>query len=340
MASRRFLNCAIVVLLSSSIPALADDPVAVDALTFVRAESDQYFARYAAQGAFGKFIHLREPVKIDQQDVIRMNRDTLYSIGVFDLSHPVTIHKPDPIGRFQSILAINQDHYVVGIEHDGGNFQFTQDEVGTRYLIVFFRTFMDPSDPSDIDAANVLQDAITVEQSEPGNFDVPNWDEVSLDRTRGLLNALAADYRGSSNQTFGSKDEVDPIKHLIGSAAGWAGNPEKAALYEGVYPEQDDGDVPHVLTVSDAPVDGFWSLTVYNEDGYMQRNEDDAYSVNNVTAQHNTEGSVTVHFGGCEDARVNCLPIMKGWSYVVRMYQPQAEILEGRWSFPKAKPTK
>jgi hypothetical protein len=107
-----------------------------------------------------------------------------------------------------------------------------------------------------------------------------------------------------------------------------------------VFPEQDNGEVPHTLTVSDAPVDGFWSLTVYNEDGYMQRNEAGAYSVNNVTAQSNTDGSVTVNFGGCQDARVNCLPIMKGWSYVVRMYQPQADILEGRWSFPKAKATK
>jgi len=338
MAIQRIVLCIAGALLSCAIPALADGPVVVNALNFVRAETDRYFSRYAAQGAFGKLNHLRRPTSIEEQDIIRMNRDTLYSIGVFDLANPITVRKPDPKGRFQSMLAINQDHYVVGIEHDGGDFTFAQEEVGTRYMIVFFRTFMDPADEDDVDAANALQDAIAIEQSDPGTFDVTDWDEVSLDRTRGLLLALAADYRGTTEGTFGSKDEVDPIRHLIGSAAGWGGNPEEAALYAGVFPVQSDGKVLHALTVSDVPVDGFWSLTVYSDDGYMVANATDAYSVNNVTAQTNYDGSVTVHFGGCEDGRVNCIPIMEGWNYVIRMYQPRTELLEGRWTFPEAEP--
>ena len=47
---------------------------------------------------------------------------------------------------------------------------------------------------------------------------------------------------------------------------------------------------------------------------------------------------MTVHLGGCEDDRVNCLPIMEGWNYVVRMYQPSADILDGSWMFPAAQP--
>jgi hypothetical protein len=34
----------------------------------------------------------------------------------------------------------------------------------------------------------------------------------------------------------------------------------------------------------------------------------------------------------------NCLPIMKGWNYVVRLYRPRAEILNGTWKFPEAQP--
>jgi hypothetical protein len=56
--------------------------------------------------------------------------------------------------------------------------------------------------------------------------------------------------------------------------------------------------------------------------------------VNSVTASANDDGSVTVHFGGCADGRPNCLPIMDGWNYTVRLYRPRSEILEGTWTFP------
>jgi hypothetical protein len=31
---------------------------------------------------------------------------------------------------------------------------------------------------------------------------------------------------------------------------------------------------------------------------------------------------------------------MPGWNYVVRMYRPQKEILDGTWKFPEAQPVK
>ena len=62
-----------------------------------------------------------------------------------------------------------------------------------------------------------------------------------------------------------------------------------------------------------------------------------AYSVNNVTANKNEDGSVTVHFGG-DDDRPNLLPIMDGWNYTVRMYRPRPEVLEGSWTFPEIEP--
>jgi hypothetical protein len=49
---------------------------------------------------------------------------------------------------------------------------------------------------------------------------------------------------------------------------------------------------------------------------------------------------VTVHLGGCDDDRVNCLPIMDGWNYTVRLYRPRAEILDGNWVFPSAEPVR
>ena len=60
--------------------------------------------------------------------------------------------------------------------------------------------------------------------------------------------------------------------------------------------------------------------------------------MNNVTAKPNSDGSVTIHFGGDKKAAPNYLPIMPGWNYTVRMYRPRQELLDGAWNFPEAQP--
>jgi hypothetical protein len=93
-----------------------------------------------------------------------------------------------------------------------------------------------------------------------------------------------------------------------------------------------------MLTVKDVPVDGFWSISLYNAEGYFQKNDQNAYSLNNITAKKTADGSIAVQFGGCDGKVPNCLPIMQGWNYTVRLYRPRAEILDGTWKFPEAKP--
>ena len=58
------------------------------------------------------------------------------------------------------------------------------------------------------------------------------------------------------------------------------------------------------------------------------------YSYNNITAKTNKDGSITINFSACDDGRINCLPISKGWNYAVRMYEPRPQILDGSWKFP------
>jgi len=225
-----------------------------------------------------------------------------------------------------------------GGAHGAGEFPFTQEKMGTRYMIVLFRTFVDSNDPTDIKAANALQDKIVVKQAAPGKFEIPEWDEASLKKVRDAINVLAAT-RTSAKGMFGDKAKLDPISHLLGTAFGWGGNPEEAAIYDNVVPAENDGKTPHSVTVKDVPVDGFWSITVYNKDGFMEKNDQNVYSHNNVTAKKNQDGSVTIHFGAGTDA-LNNVPITPGWNYIVRMYQPRKEIIDGTWKFPVAQPTK
>jgi hypothetical protein len=102
--------------------------------------------------------------------------------------------------------------------------------------------------------------------------------------------------------------------------------------------DANDGQTPYAVTVKDVPVDAFWSITVYNADGYLEANDLGVNSHNNFSARPNEDGSYTIHFGGCGDGRMNCIPITPGWNYVIRMYQPRAEILDGSWSFPAPQP--
>jgi hypothetical protein len=271
-----------------------------------------------------------------------MNRDTLYSSVVLDLdAGPVTIQKPDPGAYYQSLQIINQDHYTIGLENDGGTFTITREELGTRYGFVIIRTFADATSEEDIARANVLQDAIEVSQDDKGNFDVPEWDRESLLTVREALNVLAATRRGGDSDTalFGTKDELQQIDHMMGAAYGWGGQPRYGAIYTNFVPDLNDGVTAYKMDVtSSVPVDGFVSITVYNSDGFLEPNDLGVNSINNITADRNEDGTVTLHFGDCDDGRVNCVPITPGWNYVGRFYVPREELLSGKYTFPEAVP--
>ncbi len=311
-------------------------PVTVD--NFPRAESDLYMGNAVKEGGLGKLFHRREPASIENQIVIRLNRDTLYSSGVFDLdAGPVTITMPNAGKRFMSLQVISEDHYVPGVYYGAGSHTLTHQNVGTRYVVVAIRTLVDPNDPKDLEQVHALQDEIKVSQNNSGKFEVPNWDQASQKDIRSAL-LILNNHTGGFAHAFGPKGEVDPVRHLIGTAAGWGGNPDKDATYLSVTPAKNDGATIYKLHVRDVPVEAFWSISVYNAEGYFQKNDSNAYSLNDITAKKNADGSIDMQFGGCDGKSPNCLPIMAGWNYTVRLYRPRAEILNGKWKFPEAQP--
>jgi hypothetical protein len=313
-------------------------PVLVTPDNFVRAESDRYFAGLVKKGGVGKFNHTREPAPIDDQTVVRLNRDTLYSSAVLDLdAGPATITLPDTGKRFISLQVIDEDQYTHAVHYKPGQYTLNKDDIGTRYVVVGIRTLADPGDAEDMKAAHAIQDALKIEQKAPGSFEIPNWDQASQDKVRQALIVLASTLP-DTNRMFGMKDKVDPVRRLIGSASAWGGNPETEAIYLNVTPTANDGKTIYKLDVRDVPVDGFWSVSVYNADGYYEKNDLNAYSLNDITAKKSADGSVAIQFGGCDGKVVNCLPTVAGWNYMVRLYRPHSEILAGKWTFPEAQP--
>jgi hypothetical protein len=250
----------------------------------------------------------------------------------------VTITLPDAGKRFLTMIVIDEDHYVFTVVYGAGRHTLTREQIGTRYAVAAIRILVNPSDPKDVALVNALQDAVKVEQpGGPGKFKVPNWDAASQKKVSNALVVLGAtlpDWRRAA----GRRNEVDPVRHLIVTATGWGLNPDKDAIYLNVTPSKNDGTTIYRLNVKDVPVDGFWSISLYNAEGYFEPNNLNAYTLNNITAKKSGDGSVAVQFGGCDGKIPNCLPTMNGWNYMVRLYRPRAEILNGTWKSPDAQP--
>ena len=323
-------------------PTWDHQPPTVDAFNYVRAETDIQFKDYArVYKAFGKFTHSRQPYNVDKQVTHSGNRDTIYSFGIFDLSKsPLTIEMPDTKGRYMSLMLVSQDHDIYPAYYAPGKWTFTEKEIGTRYVMFGIRTFADPSDAEDMKEAHALQDAVKVSQKEKGDLSgIPEWNKEEMMRLRKAYNIVGST-TSSSAPYFGVKCDRSYLENAMGVAVGWGGLQAKDAFYIPVTPAKNDGKTPYVLTVpKDVPVDGFWSVTVYNKERFMVKNDLNRYSLNNVTAKKNKDGSVTIRFGGDPKAE-NYIPIVPGWQYIVRMYRPHKNVLDGSWKFPVAKPAK
>ena len=124
--------------------------VAVNVDNFVRAETNRMFAGlYADAGAVNTWFHHRAPASVDHQTVIRMNRDTLYSFAVADISDGATLTVPEHGDRYVSVMIVNQDHYINEIFHDPGVYELSVDRHETPYVFVAARVLVDPNDTND-----------------------------------------------------------------------------------------------------------------------------------------------------------------------------------------------
>ena len=322
----------IAALVAAPLSASATDLTVVNVDNFDKAQTSfEYDGIIKLAQGINKIHSNRTTTPIDKQNVIRMNRDTLYSLGVINISKGATVTLPDTGKRYMSLMVINNDGYVNEVFYGGGSYQLSMDKFDTPFVGVVIRTLANPEDAADLAIAHKLQDQIKVTAGADEPFVLPNYDKASYRATSEPILLLPKGLKRYT-QTFGSKADVNPVHFMIGTASAWGGLPDKDAQYINVQPNLPVGK--YELTVKDVPVKGFWSISLYNAKGYFQKNDLNAYSLNNLTAKSNSDGSYTVRFGGCTKTTENCLPIMDGWNYAVRMYEPSQAIIDGSWTFP------
>ncbi len=317
------------------------DRPTVSEATFVRAETDRMFSAFVeTAGGVNRWHHARLPTPLDEQTVIRMNQDTLYSMAVVDVSEGASVTLPDGAGRYVSVMVVDRDHHVVSVLHDPGTTQLDPGGPGQDYVVLAARVLVDPADPADVAVVHALQDGLAVDARAARPFDPPAWDRASLDATRDTLLERA---RASTtyDRAFGRPGEVDPEQHLLGTAAGWGGLPTSEAVYVPLLPPGDgqdgqDGQGWLLDMPADVPVDGFWSVSLYGRDGYFP-DVGEPVSLNSVTAQRDPAGGVAVRVGG-PPGQPNRLPTVEGWNLLVRLYRPRPEVRDGRWTVPSLRP--
>ena len=172
--------------------------------------------------------------------------------------------------------------------------------------------------PSDTVGTDDRQDQTVVAVASSNPFVISHDREETQ---RPTLDAVVKSGRRVAGLTLlvGKKENGVPIKELVGTPLPWDGFSEEQAYYLNVEPGHPAGE--YQLTIADVPDGACWSITAYAKNGSRGQNDLSMYNINSHTASSNSDGSITVHFGGCPDDCPNCVPITDGWNYIVRLYK-------------------
>lgn len=128
--------------------------------------------------------------------------------------------------------------------------------------------------------------------------------------------------------------------------AGLGANPAEEAIYPLLVADADGNPVVgeqdyllHFDTDQLPPVAAFWSLTMYDAEGFQVPNELDRYALGDRDPlTYNSDGSLDLYLSARNpgaDRQSNWLPAQAGpLGAMLRLYAPTTEVLEGRWHPP------
>ena len=303
---------------------------------FALAESQIIFKSYVSKIAaatntngVGVFMHNRTAADPKNRTIVRLNFDTQYSSAIVDLSEEATLTMPETDGRYQSAWFITEEHYNPMAINKPGTYKINEENMGSKYVIIVIRTQVNMSDPDDLEIVHKLQDRVVLSQKDRGSYVVTNnWDMDAILEMRKKYQGITRDKGITSEMMFGKKEDLSLENHNCGTAYGFGGFTQDQAVYPSLVPENTN---PATFTLKDVPVDAFWSVTVYDKDGFPNG---ESYNVNSAFAKANSKGEYVIHFGGDKNAD-NYLDIFEGWNFTLRLYQPKEAYFNGSWKMPE-----
>ena len=136
------------------------------------------------------------------------------------------------------------------------------------------------------------------------------------------------------------------LKRAVMSLVGLGANQVDDAIYPIAVADADgqplDGNNDYVLHFSKAelpPVDAFWSITMYDAEGYQAANPLNRFAIGDRDPlKYNADGSLDIYMQNASpgaDKESNWLPAPKGkLGITMRLYAPRPEVAAGRWVPP------
>ena len=297
----------------------APDPVPVTLENYKIAESDLAFSNVTKFVGTNEFLHFPvDAFDLDNQTVVRMNRDTIYSGAIVNISEGATVTLPESDGRYMSAMVVQNDHYIDQVFKTPGEHVI---EADTDFVMVTIRIRSNINDPDDSEKIRALQQATRIYVTATDPHLMPNYDMEQLEALRSELAAEAAE-KGSLNNMQGARGTVDKRMHLLGTAAGWGLLPDANARYLSYGQEDGQGCFKATYSVPEFNEPGFFSITMYDADGWIFS---DRAILNEYNIEFNDDGTFDANFGECGDNAKNNLPIVDGWNFLMRVYEPRLE---------------
>jgi hypothetical protein len=136
------------------------------------------------------------------------------------------------------------------------------------------------------------------------------------------------------------------LKRAIVSQVGLGANLPEDAIYPLNLGDESgkplDGANKYILHFDKGltpPVNAFWSITLYDPDGFQTANVLNRFAVSSwMPFNNNPDGSLDLYFQNespGKDKEANWLPAPKGaFNLTMRLYSPKSEALTGKWSPP------
>ncbi|MEP4076327.1 DUF1254 domain-containing protein [Haloferula sp.] len=293
--------------------AAASNPVTEE--NYVVAESDWYFAGVQKKAGVNTWMH-DDPVSKDNQQVIRSNRDVVYSIAIVDVSEGATFTVP-PSDEFQLIHIIDEAHLFHQVLLNGESLEVNADDIEGEYVYLLART----KDNGDLKDTKARQTALEFKAKASRPYPSKGFDEKEVVAFREMLvdRINAGEEIVEGHNAFGKTlKDVDPHNYLYAAAYGWGGLPMTTAQY---VPVQVKSDEAQTWTIPKPDLNwskkGFLSATFYGADGWIA--EDDFYISHNDMKDEGDHYSFTTNGKkGPGNATVE-----KGGNFLIRMYLPK-----------------
>jgi hypothetical protein len=288
--------------------------------------SRQFAIQIKKAGGINKLNKFDGIAKVDDQPIIRLNQDTVYTMGVVDVSKGATITIPEVGDHFISVTFIDSDHYVHAAKYGAGTYDFPQD---TDYIYVVVRVGSETGSAEEDAIIAKLQDGMVVKANSAIPFTPINYDKASFEATHKLLLAEFMTGKHDPKTMFNVKGVVNEEARQVGSAIGWGGGQMVDNIWT-MYADSKDFSSQSTTFEDPKNEGGFWSITVYNKDGFLFAKN----NVNSYSANKNDDGTYTVRFN-CE-GQANNIDIKTDndtgtWNAILRAYRPSKLVQSGKW---------